>query len=293
MPWFSHPQRDSPDEIHAAHQALVYAGYPRSQAVAVFETYLYRRRAALAGPREIVSAGLVAGAAIASALTLLFGLAGFAMGVLSGPGIPVRGGDRGYRLIGTAAGSGTPAGATESWAEAALRSLLDILPLAISAAAILGLAGAGMALVTRRHWRRAGVLETFMDVAPGRAYLLEATTVWLGVAALILVIIRTQADSQMAEGAVIMLAFFGLPVLATVFAAAFPSLYKWLLPRVSPLDAAALARPIIELEAALKIKSDREASGRSTYHRTAYDRSMWADDVLARLDTARTARRLR
>ncbi len=47
MPWFSDPQRDSRDDIHAAQQALVFAGCPHSLAVAAYETY---SRWNLAGP---------------------------------------------------------------------------------------------------------------------------------------------------------------------------------------------------------------------------------------------------
>ena len=78
-----------------------------------------------------------------------------------------------------------------------------------------------------------------------------------------------------------MLAFFGIPIGAAAFAAWFPKLYAWILPRVSPVDAAAAARPIIELETARQIKSEREFYGSSGYDRTAYDRNRWADEVLA------------
>ena len=60
-------------------------------------------------------------------------------------------------------------------------------------------------------------------------------------------------------------------MLAVFFSAVFPSLYRWLLPRVSPLDAAAYARPIIELEVAMQIDSERETHGRGTFHRAFYD----------------------
>jgi len=293
MPWFSPPQRDSPDNLRAVQQALVYAGYPHSAAAVECKTHLFRLRAALAGPRQIVSAGLVAGAALAAALTFLLGLAGFAMGALAGPGVPTRGQDRGPHVIGSPAGSGTPTGPTASLVDTTVRSLLDVLPAAIMAATILSLAGAGMALVARRHWRRAGVLETFLDVSAGRLYLLEAAAVWLGISVLIVLVVRAQAGPEMADGAVLMLVSVGIPLLVVAFTVAFPGLYRWLLPRLSPLDAAAYARPIIGHEAALHIKAEREAHGRSTYHRTAYDRSVWADKVLARLATSRTPRRRR
>ena len=284
MRWFSNPQRDSRDDIRAAQQALVYAGHSRSEAVAEYGTYLYRLRAALAAPRDIVWAGFLVGAAMAVALTLALGVAGFVMGVVAGPGILIRPFGRGYDVIGTAAGS------TAALADATFRSLLDLLPAALTAMAILGLAGAGTALVTRNRWRRAGALDTFTDLRPRRRYLLEAAAVWLGVAALIVLIVRVQAGTQMAGGAVVMLASFGIPVLASVFTAAFPSLYKWLLLRVSSLDAAAHARPIIELEAALRINADRDLYGRGVQRHSIHPRDRWADEVLARSDAARRRR---
>ena len=290
---FSNPQRDSRDDIRAAQQALVYAGHRRSEAVAEYDTYLSRVRAALAAPRDILWAGFLVGAAMAVALTLALGVAGFVMGVVAGPGILIRPFGRGYDVIGTAAASGTPAGSTAALADATFRSLLDLLPAALTAMAILGLAGAGTALVTRNRWRRAGALDTFTDLRPRRRYLLEAAAVWLGVAALIVLIVRVQAGPQMAGGAVVMLASFGIPVLASVFLAAFPSLYKWLLPRVSPLDAAAYARPIIEREAALRINADRDLYGRGVQRHSIHPRDRWADEVLARLDVSSAARRRR
>ena len=286
MRWFSNPQRDSRDDIRAAQQALVYAGHSRSEAVAEYGTYLYRLRAALAAPRDILWAGFLVGAAMAVALTL-------AMGVVAGPGILIRPFGRGYDVIGTAAGSGTPAGSTAALADATFRSLLDLLPAALTAMAILGLAGAGTALVTRNRWRRAGARDTFTDLRPRRRYLLEAAAVWLGVAALIVLIVRVQAGTQMAGGAVVMLASFGIPVLASVFTAAFPSLYSWLLLRVSSLDAAAHARPIIELEAALRVKADRDLYGRGVQRHSIYTRDRWVDEVLARSDASDAVRRQR
>ena len=86
--------------------------------------------------------------------------------------------------------------------------------------------------------------------------------------------------------AVGMLAFVGIPILSVVFSAGFPGLYSRILPRVSKLDAAAYARPIIEREAALQVKSEREF-----YGRPAYERNRWAEDILKRLDTSDATRR--
>ncbi len=275
MPWFSNPQRDSRHDIRAAQQALVYAGYPHSHAVAEYETYRYRVRAALAAPRDIVWAGFVVGALMAvvglAALLLFAGIGGIVAILVEAPLVPAE--------------PGTPAPAKSHRV-----SLLDFLPAILVTTWVLGIAGAGIALVTRNRWSRARVLETFIDVAPRRIYLLETAAVWLVVAALIAVIAWTQAGPRMAGTTLGLLAFIGIPLLAVVFGAGFPGLYKWVLPRISPLDAAAYARPIVEREAALQVVADREFYGRNAYH-AAYDRRVWADDVLAREGLSEAARR--
>ena len=293
MTWFSNPQRDSPDDIRAAQQALRHAGYSHPRATAEVTNHLRRVRAALAAPRDIVSAGFLVGAVIAAALTLAMGVAWFAMGVAAGPGVPGGNPGTGYYVVGGSSNPETQDGSTDTPADAIGRSLLEFLPPALAAVAILGLAGVGMALVTRRRWRRAGALDTCIDLAPRRGHLAETVAVWLGIGVLIVAIVRTQAGPQMADGATLMLASFGIPVLAATFIAAFPGLYGRLLPRVSRLDAAAYARPIIELEAARRIKAERETFRRGAHHGAAYDQGAWADEVLARLDTSRTARRRR
>lgn len=275
MPWVSNPQRDSRDDIRAAQQALVFAGYPHSRAVAEYETYLYRVRSALAAPRDIVWAGFVVGAAMAavgiSVLLLFVGLGGIVSSLVEAP------------LV--SAEPGTP-GSSDS----DRGSPLDYLPAILVTTWVLGIAGAGIALVTRNRWSRARVLETFIDVAPRRLYLLETAAVWLVVAALIVIIVWSQAGPQMAGSAAGLLTFIGVPILALVFGAGFPGIYQWVLPRISPLDADAYARPIVERDAALQVVADREFYGRNTYH-AAYDRRVWADDVLAREGLSHAARR--
>ena len=271
MSWLSNPQRDSRDDIRAAQQALVYAGYPHSTAVAAYETYLYRVRAALAAPRDIVWAGFLVGAVMASvgivALLLLLGLGGIVASLVEAPLVPAE--------------SGLPAPSVSD-----RNSPLDFLPAILVTTWVLGIAGAGIALVTRNRWRRARVLETFIDVAPRRVYLLETAAVWVAVAALIVAIVWAQAGPRMVGTAVGMLAFVGIPIVSLMFGAGFPGLYNRILPRVSKLDAAAYARPIIEREAALQVKSEREF-----YGRPAFERNRWAQDILKRLDTSDAARR--
>ena len=276
MRWFEDPQRDSRDDIRAAQQALVYAGYPHSQAVAAYEIYRYRVRAALASPRDIVWAGFVVGAVMAvvglAALLLFVGFGGIVSMLVDSPVEP--------------AGPVTPAPP-----ESDQGSLLSLLPTLLVTTWALGIAGAGIALVTRNRWRRAGALDTFIDLVPRRVYLLETAGVWLVVAAFIVAVVWMQAGPQIAGDAVGLLAFFGIPLLALVFGAGFPGLYRRMLPRFSPLDAAAYARPIIEHEAALQIKSDREFYRQSAHQHSTYERNRWADQVLADADTSDATRR--
>ena len=281
MPWLPNPQRDSLEDIDAAHRALAFAGYPRTQATTEYETYLYRLRAALAAPGHTFRAGFLAGAAIAVALMLTAGALSFLLVVIFGSGVPSPG------PAGPIVVPGTDDPGTSD------RSPLDLVLPAATSIVILAVAGAATALVTRGRWRSAGVLVTFSDVAPRQTYLLQTVAVWLGIGALMVLAVRWRGDEEMVTGAIVMLAFAGIPLLAFFFAAVFPSLYRWLLPRVSPLDAAAYARPIIELEVAMQIDSERETHGRGTFHRAFYDRSTWADEVLARLNASRRGRRRR
>ena len=237
-------------------------------------------RAALAAPRHTLRAGFLVGAAMAVALLLTLVAASFLIVMVTGPGVPVRSA-AGWQVVPGTATPGTPGG-----------SPLDILLPTVTTLAILGVAGAGTALVTRNRWRRAGARDTFIDLAPRRLYLLETAAVWLGVSGLIVAMVRVQAGPQVDRGGLALLVSFGIPTLASVFGFVFPSVYNRLLPRVSPLDAAAYARPIIECEAALRVKADRERSGRSVAHHSIYARDRWADEVLARSDPD-TARRRR
>ncbi len=281
MPWFSDPQRDSRDDIRATQQALKYAGDPRSQAEVDYATHLYRVRAALATPRHVLGAGFLVGVAGAGALLLALGVGSFLIVAAFGSAVPAWG-PAGPFVVRGPDDSGSSGG-----------SLLDILLPLVTTVAVLGVAGAGIALVTRNRWRRAGVLDTYIDLAPRQSYLLQTVAVWVGVGALMVLAVRWQGDEEMVTGAVVMLTFAGIPLLALLFSAMFPSLYKWLLPRVSPVDAAAFARPVIEREVALRIKSDRELYGRGVQRHSIDPRDRWADEVLARLNASSAARRRR
>ena len=269
MQWLRDPQRDSRENIRAAQQALVYAGYPHGDAVTEVTTHLHRVRAALAAPRHALVAGFLTGAGMAIGvflvLTLALGSLGLVMGAVGDSGVP---------------GGLAPDTPAAEPSDASPGSPLGVLPAVAVAAPVLGLAGAGMSRVTRNRWRRAGVLESFIDLRPRRRYLLETAVVWLAVAGLVVLIVWALAGPQLGATVAQMLAFFGIPVGAAAFAAWFPRLYAWVLPRVSPVDAAAAARPIIEREAARQIKTERDFYGASGYDRTAYDRNRWADEIL-------------
>ena len=275
MQWLRDPQRDSRKDVRAAQQALVYAGYPHTDAVTEVTTHLNRVRAALANPRHTMLAGFLTGASMVIgvflSLTLALGGLGLVMGMVGDSGTPFDAGP-------TGAAAPTEPGVAS--AQPNPGSPLGILPAAAAAAPALGLAGAGMARVTRNRWRRAGVLDTFLDLRPRRRYLLEAAVVWLAVAGLVVLIVWAMAGPQLGANVAQMLVFFGVPIAAAAFSAWFAKLYTWVLPRISPLDAAAVARPIIEREAAQQIKSERDFYGASGYDRTAYDRNRWADEIL-------------
>jgi hypothetical protein len=289
MSWFSDPQRDSPEDIHAAHQALVHAGCSRPEAEAEFNASLYRVRVASASLRNSVLAGFFTGAAIAVALALVVVVsAGVAAAI--GPGVPVAT-PGGPVVVRAAEDSGTADRPTSEPGDASRRSPLDILVAVATIEVLLGVAGIGVALVSRNRWRRAGALETFTDLDTERSALLPTLAVWVVVGALMVLAVRAQAGEQVVGGVVLVVAFVGVPLLANVFDRAFPILNQWFLPRISPLDAAAFLRPIIEREVALQIESERKTHGRATFHRAFYDRSTWADEVLARLDKSRTTRR--
>ena len=270
MRWIRDSQRDSREDIRAAQQALVYAGYPHADAVTEVTAHLRRVRAALAAPSHALVAGFLTGASMAvgvfAVLTLALGVLGLVIGAVGESGTPAE---------------FAPAVQPAPPADASPGSPLGVLPAVAVAAPVLGLAGAGMSRVTRNRWRRAGVLRTFTDLAPGRRYLLETVAVWLAVAGVIVLIVWVLAGPQLGANVAQGLAFFGIPLGAAAFAAWFANLYAWILPRVSPVDAAAYARPIIEREAARQIKAEREFYGRGAYDRINYDRNRWADEVLA------------
>ena len=273
MTWFTNPQRDSRDDIRAAQQALVYAGYPHAEAVSEVSTHLGRVRAAMSTRRDVTVAGFLAGALMAAIAATAVVLGVWVSGALSSTaiipespfGCPFYGSCPGELVIGAFDDPGAPLGA---WPVVAIGS------------PILGLAGAGAAHITRGRWRRAGAASTFSDLAPRRVYLLELGALGLAMAALVVGVVSAFAGSQFSGSAVLLLVLIGIPLVASVFAAIFPRTYAWMLPRISPLDAAAYARPIVEREAALQVVADRDFYARNPYYRSRDDRASWAEAVL-------------
>ncbi len=258
MPWFSNPQRDSRKDIRAAQQALVYAGIPRADAVAEVAIHLRRVRAALAPPRQVAGAGFLTGASLAVGVLLVLAVALV-----------------GRELLAPAAGeSRTPA-------DADVGSLVGMLA-AVAAVPVLGVTGAGLAWVTRYRWRRPGALGIASHGRAHRHDPLATAGILLGVAVAVVLIAWYLSNPRLIGRWALLLALLTIPVGAAAFAAWFARLYPWILSRVSPLDAAAAARPLLQREAARQIESEREFYGRSAYHRTGYERSRWADEILRR-----------
>ncbi|MBM4438344.1 MAG: hypothetical protein FJ029_14220 [Actinobacteria bacterium] len=72
-----------------------------------------------------------------------------------------------------------------------------------------------------------------------------------------------------------------IPAVA-LFGFLFRRLYPLTLRLLSPLDAAACARPIVEREAALQVDAERTFYGREECRRLFLERSIWADTILQR-----------
>ena len=212
-------------------------------------------------------AGFLAGAALAvmlvAVLTVGVGFSGIAMRWVDRPVPPWMG------FVSPTPADGGP------------DSPLGVLPAVAVMVPALGVAGAGLALIDRRRWRRAGAPHTRIDLDPG-SHLPETAALWLGVAGLMALVVWALAGPELAAFAVPMLVFFVVPILAAAFKAWFSGIYAWMLPRVCPLDAAAYAGPVIQREAARQILADQESYGRNAYHRSpAARRHQWAHEVLA------------
>ena len=274
MQWFKDPQRDSRYDIRAAQQALVHAGYPPAHAQANLAAYLRRVRTALTGAGDAALAGILTVAAMAASVLLMLTLA--------------------LEVVVRRWGLGGEDFAFD-YRHADAPLLPNIMPEAAFALMAFGLLGAGAALGIRRRWRRAGVLRAFRRQPPPRI----APPVCLGAAGLLLLVAGltvlvglwlivagpVSGVPQVTAFGVYLwspllgtlgraLVVLGIPLGAVAFTAWFPVLYAWALPRVSTVDAAAYARPMIEREAA------RQAADASDfYRRSSYDPGPWADQA--------------
>ena len=236
----------------AALQALVRVGCPYPQAQAELAAYLHRVRTASATKAEAALAGVFTVAAMAVAILMLLILS---LEVL-------------VRRLGIG-------GALASYFDDRTASLLpNIMPAALLVLLVLGLAGAVAALGIRHYWRRAGVLSRFSRRATPRVNV----PVWMGAAGLLVLVsgltlltgwwlvvvgmFQEAAQVPTFEAMILRplisaeaqaLIFGGVPLGAIAFAAWFPGLYARVLSRVSPVDAAAYARPIIERDVAARV----------------------------------------
>ena len=271
MQWLRDPQRDSRENIRAAQQALVYAGYPHGDAVTEVTTHLHRVRAALAAPRHALVAGFLTGASMAVGVLLVLAVAI----------------DWIQRVIIAATplspDFALPAGTGPTAAQAAARlgASVGVPPSFAAATLALGLAGAGMAHARRSRWRSAGVLQTFTRLRPRRRDWLADALLWLGVGAVFLLFVWALAPLRLGVYVSQALAFLAVPLGTAAFSGGFSRLFTWSLPRVSPVDAAAYVRPIIEREAARQVLVEQHFLGRHTYDRSSYDRIRWAQEFSA------------
>ena len=164
---------------------------------------------------------------------------------------------------------------------------LRVLPVMVAAVPVLGLAGASLALVTRApsRGRTDHPYRSNPAVSPSAGIRRR-----LGVAGLIVLGVRVLAGPEM-TGVALMLTIFVVPLIAAAFNSLFTKIYAWMLLHLSPLDAAAYARPNIEREAARQIKSERDFYRTSAYDGTAYDRNPGDQELAAvrRHDAARGA----
>ena len=274
MQWFKSPQHDSQFDMRAAQQALVHAGHTPAQARRELSANVRRIRVALTGAGDTALAGILTVGIMAASVLLMLALS-LEVAVrrwgLGGEDFSFD-----YKHI-----------------DAPL--LPNIMPEAAFALMALGAVGAGAALAIRHRWRRAGVLRAFRRLPPPRI----APPVCLGAAGLLLLVAGLTVlvglwlvVADLVSGVPQVTAFgiylwspllgtlgkalvvLGIPLGAVAYSAWFPVLYAWVLPRVSTVDAAAHARPIIERETARQV-----ADASEFYRRGSHSRGPWTDQA--------------
>ena len=274
MQWFKDPQHDSAYDMRAAQQALVHAGHLPAQAQSDLAAYVRRVRVALTGAGDTALAGILTVAIMAASVLLMLTLS--------------------LEVVVRRWGLGGEDFAFD-YRHADAPLLPNIMPEAAFALMALGAVGAGAALGIRHRWRRAGVLRAFRRQPPPRI----APPVCLGAAGLLLLaagltvlvglwlIVAGPVSGvpQVTAFGIYLwspllgtlgraLVVLGIPLGALAVTAWFPVLYAWVLPRVSTVDAAAHARPIIERETARQV-----ADASEFYRRGSQSRGPWTDQA--------------
>ena len=274
MQWFKSPQHDSPFDMRVAQQALVHAGYTSAQARRELSANVRRTRVALTGAGDTALAGILTVAIMAAGVLLMLTLS--LEVVVRRWGLGGEDFSFDYKHI-----------------DAPL--LPNIMPEAAYALMALGAVGAGAALAIRHRWRRAGVLRAFRRLPPPRI----APPVCLGAAGLLLLVAGLTVlvglwlvVADLVSGVPQLTAFgiylwspllgtlgkalvvLGIPLGAVAYSAWFPVLYAWVLPRVSTVDAAAHARPLIE-----RVTARQVADAGEFFRRNSYGRGPWTDQA--------------
>ena len=266
--WMHSVRRDNRADLRRAQQALIHAGYPHGEAWHAIIQHLRRVRSAFSARRHVLGAGFATGVAMAvvtmAALVVLFVMGG---------------------LLAVAAGQAQPDDST-------LGFLLEMLRAAATTAPVLGVAGAGLALVDRARWRHAGALRTFAELQVSQLWLLVEALVWAGVLGGVALLIHVQIGHREGLNFLRMAVSFGI-LGSVVYSYWFRRLYPWMLLRLSPVDAAAQARPVIELEVALALLAERDAQIRASRLPGYAERWAWAEGVLAEARISEAERRRR
>ena len=254
MQWITDPRHDSRFDTRAAQQALVHAGYPPAQARADLAAYLRRVRVALTQmPATPTLAGILTVATMAASVLLMLTLS--------------------LEVVVRRWGLGGEDFAFD-YRHADAPLLPNIMPEAAFALMAFGLLGAGAALGIRRRWRRAGVLRAFRRQPPPRiapASLPGSSRIapaggWTNCSGWLVADRRRPCQRGAPDHSVRSLSVEpaarharkgagcpGNPAWCGGFYRLVSRPLRLDLPRVSTVDAAAYARPIIERETARQV----------------------------------------
>ena len=270
---------DGAEDLRAAQLALVRAGYPHLEAWQVLVGYLHRVRSARTSLPQAAAAGVITGLVLGlGALFLLFG------GVLA-VGLLIA-----YCGMGGQPGVGADAGTASGASQSPFGLLRVALTAATLVAPLVGLAGAGLAIIERQRWRDAGSDRTFVDQLPGARHLLFEALLWVLAGGVIVAAAAWWGGESAGRNVLQLAGLVGIPIAAAFFGAGFRNLYPQVLPRIGRANTAAFARPVVEREAAIQIDADRAFYGRRAFERDSFDASLWADEVLQRHNVTESER---